>query len=57
MFGATALLSDFLHPTKCNSYLASSLETFIGEPALHKLLTSHNPNLMSIFRLLGRLST
>jgi hypothetical protein len=43
-------------PTKSNLYLASSLETVIWEPALYKLLTFHVPNLISIFRRLGRLS-
>jgi hypothetical protein len=43
-------------PTKSNLYLASSLETVIREPTLYKFLTFHNPNLMSIFRRLGRLS-
>jgi hypothetical protein len=43
-------------PTKSILYLASSLETVIREPALYKLLTFHNPNLISIFRSLGRLS-
>jgi hypothetical protein len=43
-------------PTKANLYLASSLETVIKEPALYKLLTFHVPNLISIFRSLGRLS-
>jgi hypothetical protein len=35
--------------TRSNLYLASSLETVIMEPALYKLLTFHNPNLISIF--------
>jgi hypothetical protein len=43
-------------PTKSILYLASSLETVIREPDLYKLLTFHNPNLISIFRTLGRLS-
>jgi hypothetical protein len=43
-------------PTKCNLYFYSSLETVIREPALCKLLTFHNPNLIPIFRNLGRLS-
>jgi hypothetical protein len=54
-FRATALPSDFLHPAKSNLYLDSSLEAVIREPALYKLLTFHNPNLMSIFSCLGRL--
>jgi hypothetical protein len=37
-------------------YLASSLETVIMEPALYKLLTFHDPNLVSIFCCLGNLS-
>jgi hypothetical protein len=41
--------------TKSNLYLVSSLETVIKEPALYKLLTFHNPNLISILRSLGRL--
>jgi hypothetical protein len=43
-------------PTKSNLYLASSLETVIGEPVLYKLLTFHVPNLISIFHSLGHLS-
>jgi hypothetical protein len=43
-------------PTKSNLYLDSSLETVIREPALYKLHTIHNPNSMSIFHRLGRLS-
>jgi hypothetical protein len=43
-------------PTKSNFYLDTSLETVIREPALYKLLTFHNPNLISIFRRLGHLS-
>jgi hypothetical protein len=38
------------------TYLASSVETVIRELALYKLLKFQNPNLMSIFRRLGRLS-
>jgi hypothetical protein len=41
-------------PTKSNLHLDSSLETVIREPALYKLLTFHNPNLMSVFHHLGR---
>jgi hypothetical protein len=36
--------------------LESSLETVIREPALYRLLTVHNPNLISMFCQLGRLS-
>jgi hypothetical protein len=43
-------------PTKSNFYLVSSLETVIREPTLYKLLTFHNPNLISIFHSLSRLS-
>jgi hypothetical protein len=43
-------------PTKSNLYLDSSLETVIREPALYKLLTFHNPNLIFIFCHLGHLS-
>jgi hypothetical protein len=43
-------------PTKSNLYLVTSLEIVIREPALYKLLTFHNTNLVSIFRRLGRLS-
>jgi hypothetical protein len=32
------------------------LATAMSEPALHRLLTLHVPNLMSIFFILGRLS-
>jgi hypothetical protein len=42
--------------TKSNLYLDSFLETVIRDPALYKLLTFHNPNLMSVFSRLGRLS-
>jgi hypothetical protein len=45
-----------IFPTLTNLYLPSSLETVIREPALYKLLTFHVPNLISIFRSLGRLS-
>jgi hypothetical protein len=43
-------------PTKSNLYLDSSLETVVREPALYKLLIFHVPNLLFIFRPLGRLS-
>jgi hypothetical protein len=43
-------------PTKSNLYLDSSLEIVIRKPALFKLLTFHNPNLMSVFHRLGRFS-
>jgi hypothetical protein len=43
-------------PTKFNLYLDSSLETVIRVPALYKILMFHVPNLMSIFRRLGRSS-
>jgi hypothetical protein len=43
-------------PTKSNLYLVSTVETVIREPALYKFLTFHNPNFISIFRRLGRLS-
>jgi hypothetical protein len=43
-------------PAKSNLYLDSSPEVVIREPALYKLLTFHNPNLMSICSRLGRLS-
>jgi hypothetical protein len=55
-FGATALTSDLLHSTKSILYLASSFETVIRESALYKLVTFHNPNLISIIHCLGRLS-
>jgi hypothetical protein len=42
-------------PTEPHLYLDSSLETVIREPALYKLLMFYVPNLMSIFRRLGRL--
>jgi hypothetical protein len=54
--GATALPSDLLHSHKFNLYLASSLETVMREPALNKLLTFHNSNLITIFSRLGSLS-
>jgi hypothetical protein len=38
------------------TYLDSSLETVIREPTLYKFFTFHNPNLMSIFLRLSRLS-
>jgi hypothetical protein len=37
-------------------HFASSRKTVIREPTLYKLLTFHNPNLISIFCRLGRLS-
>jgi hypothetical protein len=43
-------------PAKSNLYFDSSLETVFRERALYKLLTFHNPNHISIFRTLGRLS-
>jgi hypothetical protein len=43
-------------PLNLTLYLGSSLESVIREPILYKLLTFHNPNLISIFRCLGRLS-
>jgi hypothetical protein len=43
-------------PTRSNLYLASSLETVFGDPALYKLLTFQVPNLVSVFHSLGRLS-
>jgi hypothetical protein len=48
-FGATASPQNLI-------YLTSSLETVIREPALYKLLTFHNPNLISIFCCLDHLS-
>jgi hypothetical protein len=47
------------HLTSCtptNIYLSSSLETDIREPVLYRLLTFQNPNLISIFCRLSRLS-
>ena len=41
-------------PTKSNSYLANSVATVISESDLHRLLTVHVPNLMSLFHCLGR---
>jgi hypothetical protein len=43
-------------PTKSNLDFDSFLETVIKEPALYKLLTFNNPNLISIFRRLSCLS-
>jgi hypothetical protein len=45
----------FCTPTKFTfySYLHSSLKTVIRKPALYKLLTFHNPNLMSVFNRLS----
>jgi hypothetical protein len=43
-------------PIKSNLYFDSSVEAVIKEPALYKLLTFHNPNLISIFCRLGHLS-
>jgi hypothetical protein len=42
--------------TKSNLYFDCFFEIIITEPTLWKLLTFHNPNLISIFRHLGRLS-
>jgi hypothetical protein len=42
-------------PLKSKFYLDSFPETVIREPVLYKLLTLHNPNLMSVFHCLGRL--
>jgi len=42
-------------PTKSNLYLANSLAAAaVSEPALHRLLTFQVPNIMSLFRRLGR---
>ena len=41
-------------PTKSNLYLANSLASAIGEPALYWLQTFQVPNLMSLFHCLGR---
>jgi hypothetical protein len=41
-------------PTKSNLYLAHSLVAAVDEPALYRLLTFQVPNLMSLFRCLGR---
>jgi len=35
--------------TKSDLYLASSLATVVSDPDLHRLLTLHVPNLMSLF--------
>jgi hypothetical protein len=43
-------------PTKRNLHLDRSLETVSREPALSKLLTFRNRNLMSVFHRLGHLS-
>jgi hypothetical protein len=40
--------------TKSNSYLANSLAAAISDPALYRLITFQVPNLMSLFRRLGR---
>jgi hypothetical protein len=48
-FGATALPLNL-------TYLATFFETVIREHALNKHLIFHSPNLISIFRSLGRLS-
>jgi hypothetical protein len=48
-------LTSYNH-TKSNLYFDSSIKTVIGEPAQYKLLTFHNPTLISIFHRLGRLS-
>jgi hypothetical protein len=44
------------HVTKSNLYPVISLETVTTASALYKLRTFHVPNLMCIFRRLGRLS-
>jgi hypothetical protein len=41
-------------PTKSNSYLANSLAADLSEPVLYRLLTFQVPNLISLFRCLGR---
>ena len=41
-------------PTKSDLYLANSLAAVINEPALYRLLTFQVPNLISLFRCLGR---
>ena len=41
-------------PTKSNLYLANSLAAAVNEPALYRLLSFQVPNLMSLFRWLGR---
>jgi hypothetical protein len=41
-------------PTKSNLYLANSLAAAVSEPALYRLLTSQVPNLVSLFRCVGR---
>ena len=40
--------------TKSSLYLAISLAAAVSEPALYRLLKFHVPNLMSLFRCLGR---
>jgi hypothetical protein len=53
MFGATA--PPIWPPALPQNvtYLGSSLENGIREPALYKLLTIHNPNLISLFQVRG----
>ena len=41
-------------PTKSNLYLANSLAAPVNKPALYRPLTFHVPNLISLFRSLGR---
>ena len=40
--------------SKSNLYLVNSLAAAVNEPALHRLLTFHVPNLMSLLHGLGR---
>jgi hypothetical protein len=42
-------------PTKSDLCFHSSFDTLSSEPALYKLSTFHIPNVISIFRRLGRL--
>ena len=42
--------------TKSNLYLANSLAAAESEPTLYSLLTSKEPNVMSLFRCLRRTS-
>jgi len=44
----------FCTPTKSNLYLANSLAATVSEPVLYRLLTFQVPNLMYLFRCLGR---
>jgi len=41
-------------PTKCNLYLAHSLDTAASEPDLYRLLSFHVPSLMFLFHCLCR---